>query len=316
MKLQTEILLKPVSQHQIDYKSSLCLFGSCFSEHISQKLTSHKLPTFSNPFGLLFHPKAIENLIDKSVNKTTYSVDNVFKLNDQFQCFDAHSKLNSIKQSDLIEGLNNATSETLHHLKKASHICITLGTAWVYKHKASAKIVANCHKVPQKEFHKNLLSVEEITNSLQRSIDLVLSINPKVHFIFTVSPVRHLKDGFTENTLSKAHLISGVHAIIKINSQAHYFPSYEILMDQLRDYRFYNEDMIHPNAVAINHIWEQFKLVWFSKEAKEISTEIIQITKGLGHNAFNSTSEAHKKFLLHLNLKKKALLNKFPHVSF
>lgn len=316
MKLQTQIPLKPVQQHHIDYKSALCFFGSCFSEHISERLIAHKLPTFSNPFGILFHPKAIENLIKKSITDYSYSTNDVFDLNEQFQCFEVHSKLNTIHKTELIKRLNEVTTETLQQLKKASHICMTLGTAWVHKHIASDKTVANCHKVPQKEFNKTLLSIEEITASLQNCMDLILSVNPEAQFIFTVSPVRHIKDGFTENTLSKAHLISAVHAIVNTNSQAHYFPSYEIIMDQLRDYRFYNEDMLHPNTTAINFIWKQFKTVWFSEEAQNISTEIAQITRGLNHKPFNPNSEAHKKFLLQLNSKKTALLNKFPHISF
>ena len=307
MKLQTQIPLKSVSQNTIDYKSKIVLFGSCFSEHIGAKFKQSKFNAFSNPFGILFHAKAIENLIEKSVLGYNYSEEDVFELNEQFQCFDAHSKLNCLTAKDLVSKLNSALEHTKRELEKATHVVITLGTSWVYKHKASDKIVANCHKVPQNNFEKVLLSSEDISKSLQNCITQIQSINPRVHFIFTVSPVRHIKDGFVENTLSKAHLIAGIHSVIKIAKNTSYFPSYEIVMDELRDYRFYNEDLIHPNPIAVNYIWEYFLTTWTSLETQAIIKEVNVVLKGIKHKPFNKNSIAHNKFLKALELKKIAL---------
>jgi lysophospholipase L1-like esterase len=307
MKLQTQTPLKPVSQNTIDYNSKIVLFGSCFSEHIGDKFVYSKFKTFSNPFGILFHTKAIENLIEKSVYGYRYSEKEVFELNEQFQCFDVHSKLNRLKASDLLSDLNSALKHTKLELEKATHVVITLGTSWVYKHKTSSKIVANCHKAPQIQFEKVLLSVNEVSESVQKCITHIQSINPNVNFIFTVSPVRHIKDGFIENTLSKAHLISGIHSVINSTKNTSYFPSYEIVMDELRDYRFYNEDMLHPNQTAINYIWERFLNTWTSQETQVVIKEVEIIQKGLNHKPFNEDSLAYKKFLSNLELKKSIL---------
>jgi lysophospholipase L1-like esterase len=307
MKLQTQIPLKPVNQNTIDYNSKIVLFGSCFSEHISEKFKANKFNAFSNPFGILFHVKAIENLIDKSLSDFKYSDSDVFELNEQFQCFDAHSKLNQLTSNDLISVLNSNLIETKQQLTKASHVIITLGTSWVYKHKLSGEIVANCHKVPQKEFEKVLLSAEDIAESLQKCIKHIQSINPNVYFIFTASPVRHIKDGFVGNTLSKAHLISGIHSIVNSIKNTTYFPSYEIVMDELRDYRFYNEDMLHPNQSAINYIWERFLDTWTTQKTKTIIKDVEVVQKGLNHKPFNEDSKAHQKFLESLEQKKEIL---------
>ncbi|WP_375239596.1 GSCFA domain-containing protein [Aurantibacter sp.] len=310
MKLQTQIPLKPVSQNTIDYNSKIVLFGSCFSEHIGGKFVYSKFNTFSNPFGILFHVKAIESLIEKSISEYKYSEKEIFELNEQFQCFDAHSKLNGLKSSDLVSNLNSKLEQTKHQLETATHVIITLGTSWVYKHKSSTKIVANCHKAPQHQFDKILLSAEEISQSLQNCITHIQSINSNVQFVFTVSPVRHIKDGFVENTISKAHLISGIHSVVNLIKNTSYFPSYEIVMDELRDYRFYNDDMLHPNKIAINYIWECFLDVWISNATQVIIKDVEVIQKGLNHKPFNENSLAHKKFLSDLELKKASLKEK------
>jgi len=316
MKLQTQIPLKKKDEHLISYHSHLVLFGSCFSQHIGNKLLEHKFQTISNPFGILFHPKAIENLISKASSGFTYTEEDVFQLNEQFQCFDAHSKLNTIKAEGLVSTLNKSLINTKLVLTNASHIVITLGTAWVYKHKETNQIVANCHKVPQKAFQKELLSIATINDALENCINKIKAINPNAHFIFTLSPVRHIKDGFTENSLSKAHLLSSINQIVSKCDNTSYFPSYEIMMDELRDYRFYNEDMLHPNTSAINYIWSRFSDVWMNDETLQLKKEIEQITNGLKHKPFNSQSEAHQKFLQNLRDKQAVIASKLPFVKF
>ncbi len=316
MNLQTNIPLQPQQLNQIDYSSKLLLIGSCFTENIGAKFDYFKFQQLVNPFGILFHPKAIESLITNSINKKEYTKNDLFLLNEQWHSFEAHSKLSNSNKGELLNDLNLAIRSSYEYLEKCSHIIITLGTAWAYRHVESDKLVANCHKVPQKKFLKELLSVNEITESLEAIITLVKTINPNASIVLTVSPVRHLKDGFAENNLSKAHLLSALHQVVEPRKNIHYFPSYEIMLDELRDYRFYAEDMIHPNQTAIDYIWEKFQYVWISEKAKKTMEEVDAIQKGLAHKPFNANSEQHQQFLHSLKQKMETLQKVFPFISF
>ena len=316
MKLQTKILLKPQQHNQIDYHSNLLLLGSCFVENIGNKLDYFKFQNLYNPFGVLFHPLAIENLITNAINEKVYALSDIFFQNEQWHCYDAHSKLSSTSKDELLHSLNEQIKITNQSINRATHIIITLGTAWVYRHIETDTIVANCHKVPQKKFLKKLLSVDEIAESLQSIVALIRSVNSKASILFTVSPIRHLKDGFVENTQSKAHLIAAIHNIVETRKNLHYFPSYEIMMDELRDYRFYAEDMVHPNQLAINYIWKKFQDVWISTEVLQTMDEVDSIQKAMQHKSFNPNSEAHQKFLQNLELKISKLQSQFPYIVF
>lgn len=316
MNFQTKIPLQKQSHHQIDYNSEMLLLGSCFSEHIGHKFQYYKFKTVVNPFGILFQPTAIENFIIKAINKSYYTEQDLDTINGLFYSFDAHSKFNTSNAEELLKQLNNALDLTLGKISTASHIVITLGTSWVYRHIASDQLVANCHKVPQKQFLKELLSVDEISESIEAVIGLIKTINPTVTFIFTVSPVRHLKDGFAENTLSKSHLISAIHKVAEPRKQLFYFPSYEIMMDELRDYRFYDSDMIHPNDVAIDYIWSCFADTWLNVTTKQIQEKVEVIQKGLSHRPFNQESESHQAFLKELHKKIESLQSDFPFMKF
>ncbi|WP_299160157.1 GSCFA domain-containing protein [uncultured Tenacibaculum sp.] len=316
MILSTQIPVKKNPHNQIDYNSELILIGSCFTENIGKKLNYYKFKSNQNPLGILFHPKAIECLITNVINEKQYSESDVFLQNERWHCFDAHSSLSATNKTELLNTINNRINSTHQQLKKASHIIITLGTSWVYRHISSDKIVANCHKIPQKIFSKEILSVDEITENLSAINSLIKSVNKKISITYTVSPVRHLKDGFIENQRSKSHLISAVHQVIEPRKNIHYFPSYEIMMDELRDYRFYSEDMIHPNKTAINYIWEKFCATYISDEALKTMQEIETIQRGLNHKPFNPKSEAHLKFLNNLQQKKETLQKAFPFIKF
>lgn len=316
MNLQTKIPLEKQPINLIDYKSKILLLGSCFSENIGDKLGYYKFQTLQNPFGILFQPKAIEKLIVNAINKKEYLESDLIYQNERWHSFDAHSSLSSADKKDILNNLNNAISATKKQLEEASHIIITLGTSWVYRFIESDTIVANCHKIPQKKFLKELLSVDEISEILDAITTLLKSVNKNISVLFTVSPVRHLKDGFIENTQSKAHLIAAIHNIINPRENIFYFPSYEIMMDELRDYRFYAEDMIHPNKTAINYIWDKFITTWFSKESKEVMQEIETIQKGISHKPFNENSEKHQQFLKNLDLKKQKIITIFPFIKF
>ena len=316
MNLQTNIKLQKQPHNQIDYDSNILLLGSCFSENIGEKFDYHKFQSRINPFGILFHPIAIENLITRSINKDFYTDNELINHTEMWSCFDAHSRLNSVSKEDLLNTLNQQIELTYQQIDKATHIIITLGTAWVYRHVASDKIVANCHKISQKEFLKEILSVDDIEAALENIVALVRSINPKVNFIYTVSPVRHLKDGFVENNRSKAHLLSAIHKVVEPRKQLFYFPSYEIMMDELRDYRFYNQDMIHPNSLAIDYIWQKFKTVWLTDDAITTSQKVASIQTKKAHRPFNPNSEAHQKFLANLELEIEEIEKELPHIKF
>lgn len=283
---------------------------------MGNKLDYFKFQNLLNPFGILFHPLAIENLITYAINEKEYHENDIFFLNEQWHCYDAHSKFSNTSKEALLNNLSKNLRSTHQYLKDVTHVIITLGTAWVYRQIASDSVVANCHKVPQKQFAKELLSVEEVSGSIQAIISLIRSVNPKAAIIFTVSPVRHLKDGFVENAQSKAHVLAAVHEVIEPRQSIHYFPSYEIMMDELRDYRFYDTDLVHPNALAVEYIWEKFQKVWIANEALKTMEDVDEIQKGLLHRPFNKDSEAHQNFLENLRIKQQELQIQFPEIRF
>ncbi len=316
MKLQTKIPLHPEQNNQIDYHSKILLLGSCFAENIGETFCYNKFQSSVNPFGILFHPIAIENLIKRSIKKNYYSEADLHFQNEQWCCLDAHSKLNKTSKTELLQVLNAEIDKTYNNLISSSHIIITLGTSWVYRHISSDALVANCHKIPQDQFSKELLSADAIETSLKAIINEVRTINPKVNFLFTVSPVRHLKDGFVENTRSKSHLITAIHNSIETKKQVYYVPSYEIMMDELRDYRFYNADMLHPSDLAVDYIWDKFKSVWLTEETNKSSKRVSAIQAKLEHRPFKPESQAHREFLSKLQLEIDELRLAYPHMSF
>jgi hypothetical protein len=315
MNFTTKVPIKKY-QNPIDYNSKIISFGSCFAENMADKFEYFKFHNAVNPFGIIFNPVSIENLVNRAVNKIEFSEKDVFFQNDLWHCFEVHSVLSTTSKELLIENLN----KILHHFRtqitEATHFIITYGTSWVYRHKVSNKIVANCHKVSQNQFDKEILSVQDIEESIKSTIDLIHSINPNCKFIFTISPVRHIKDGFVENQRSKAHLITALQTVISNLQPANYFPSYEILLDELRDYRFYAEDMLHPNQVAIDYIWIQFFENYISETVFATMNEICTIQKSLKHRPFNPNTEQHQKFLINLNQKMDDIKKKIPHIHF
>jgi len=319
MQFRTQIPISK-SNNQIDYNSKVLSFGSCFAENMADKFDYFKFQNETNPFGIIFNPVSIEKIISRVVQQELFTEKDVFFFNERWHSYETHSDLSNSDREELLETLNKAISETFKQLKEASHIIITYGTSWIYRNLESNEIVANCHKVPQKQFSKELLSVGIIEKSIQNTIHLIQKINTDINFIFTISPVRHIKDGFTENQLSKSHLFAALHRVLKTyNSKlinANYFPSYEIMMDELRDYRFYTEDMLHPNQVAIDFIWQKFSENYIDESVIPIMTEIDEIQKSLRHRSFNPESEQHQKFLARLSQKINLLGEKLPHIRF
>lgn len=303
---RTEIKIASQQQNQIDHKSKVLLLGSCFSENIGNKLSYYQFDALINPFGTLFSPTAIAKVIEDAINEKVYEEKELIKQGDLFHSLHHHSDLSGIGSIEVIENIHKAQQECLQQLEKATHVIVTLGTSWVYGHILSNQLVANCHKIPQKEFDKRMLSLQEIETALAQIIKNVRKVNSSTQIIFTVSPVRHTKDGLIENSLSKAQLLSAVGKIINVGD-ATYFGSYEIMMDDLRDYRFYEADMIHPNQVAIDYIWEQFSKVWISEKSQSYFKRIASIQQSKLHKPFQPNSEVHQQFLEKLAEKQKGL---------
>jgi lysophospholipase L1-like esterase len=319
VKLQTIIPVHLNEDNQIDYGSKILLFGSCFAEHLSKKFDYFKFKNSQNPFGIYFHPIAIESLIKNAINNKIYTDKDIFFHNEQWHCFESHSKLSSYCKEELLLNLNTHIKSTYEQLCKSTHIIITLGTAWTYRHLEKNIVVSNCHKLPQKLFLKGILPIDEIYRSIQSIVHLIKSVNLDATVIFTVSPVRHLKDGFIENTRSKAHLIAAVHSLLTKNNNAqkiHYFPSYEIMIDELRDYRFYTDDMIHPNALAVRYIWSKFQECWIASYALKTMKEVENIQRDLNHKPFNLNSKAHQQFIKQVKLRQEKLQFNFPNIVF
>ena len=309
----------PITQNAnpIDYNSKIVSFGSCFAENMGDKLLYYKFQTQVNPFGIIFNPFSIEKLIERVVLQRYFTKDDIFFFNERWHCYEVHSELSDADSEVFLSKLNQILLDTQKQLQQATHIIITYGTSWVYRHIETNAIVANCHKVPQKQFSKELLSIDSIQKSIQNTVSLIATLNPKCNFIFTVSPVRHLKDGFVENQVSKAHLIAAIYATTNTKQQTlNYFPSYEIMMDELRDYRFYADDMMHPSSMAIDYIWERFAATQI--DASAIATmELVQtIQKGLAHRPFNPNSESHQKFEANLKEKIATLEAQYSFIKF
>ena len=316
MQFTTKIPVQK-STFPIDYDSKVMLLGSCFAENMGKKFDYFKFQATTNPFGIIFNAVSLEKLIRRAVENRTFTENDIFFHNDLWHCYEVHSELSNLDKDAFLESLNDIIRSTNKQLNESTHIIITLGTSWVYRNIETNEIVANCHKVPQKQFTKELLSIHQTEESLQSIISLIHSVNPNCNFIFTVSPVRHIKDGFAENTLSKAHLIAAIHKTITNHpSPITYFPAYEIMMDELRDYRFYAEDMLHPSQTAIDYIWIQFFENYISESVFGLMKEICSIQKGLQHRPFNPNTESHQKFVLTLEEKMKRINERLPTIQF
>ncbi|MDT0651818.1 GSCFA domain-containing protein [Autumnicola edwardsiae] len=322
MEFRTKI---PIADHKpkIDYNSKIFMLGSCFVDNIGGKLDYYKFQNYRNPFGILFHPAAIENFLERVVLGYKYKDEDVFFHEGRWHCFEAHSDLSNSNKKNLLRDLNSGVRKSGKFLRSATHVVITLGTAWGYRHVEQDATVANCHKIPQKEFQKELMMVDDIRQSLLKILSYLHMINPKVSVVFNISPVRHTRDGFTQNQWSKSNLMAALQQCLSEFRQNEewkktlsYFPSYEIMMDELRDYRFYAGDMIHPNGTALDYIWSRFEEVWIAKNTEVTKKEIEKIQRALNHRPFNSKSKEHQKFKVQLQEKIDKLEAEFSHITF
>lgn len=312
MRFRTEMQFDK-QRNTIDHQSKIALFGSCFTEHIDKKLRHFGFDTFSNSHGILFHPQVIENALSDCLSEKSYTIDDLILFDELWLSLNHHGIFSQPDPEAALSEINQRILKGRKFLREASHLILTLGTAWIYRHLEQNQYVANCHKIPQKEFRKELLGPEEIAGSLKRIVDSIKSENKDVEIILTLSPVRHLKDGFVENTRSKGILHQAIHTIVD-SGAASYFPSYEIMMDDLRDYRFYENDLIHPNTLAVEYIWEKFSQNWLSDETIDVMKEVGRIHKSMEHTPFYPDSDKHKEFERNLEKRIRELRMKYPEI--
>ena len=290
MKFRTEISLQPLAEG-IDHSAKIFALGSCFAESISERLQRAKFSVTTNPFGVLFNPLSIARAIERLADTRAFAVCDIREGKEGFFSFDAHSSLDGKTHTEIFANLNQAVAQGSKALHDAEWVVLTFGTAWVYEH--NGRVVANCHKQPAKEFERRRLSVAEIVERYQPLFEGVLRDKT---VILTVSPVRHLGDGLQENSISKAILRLAVEELVAKYENAHYFPSYEILIDDLRDYRYYADDLAHPSKMAVDYVWERFCEYALTDKAQRLLPQIEQIVSAAEHRPFNPTSEAHKAF--------------------
>jgi len=281
----------------IGYQTPTICIGSCFAENIGRLLIESKVPTSLNPFGILYNPISIKQSLDRIISGAQYTATDLFFHQDLWHSFDHHGVFSHPSQQAKLELINNKLEAVAKFLKKTNRLILTLGTANVFVNKATGKIVANCHKLPNTEFEKKRLSVSEIVFSLQPTLKKLKTINPDCEVIFTVSPVRHLKDGIIENQLSKAILLLAIEEMMNQLDYLHYFPAYELVLDDLRDYRFFEKDMMHPNESAIQYIWDFFQQTYFSKETYPIFNKVKKIVQASKHRPFHKNIYAHQQFV-------------------
>ncbi|QTV05225.1 GSCFA domain-containing protein [Faecalibacter bovis] len=296
MKFRTTFQL-PQSTFKINHQHKILTIGSCFSDEMGNRLVELKFDGLINPYGIIFNAYSIQNLIERSIQKRYFTIDDVHQNGEQFFCFDVHSSFNALSSEEILLNLNSTVDRVHNQIHNCDVFMITLGTSWVYERNDTSEIVANCHKIDAKQFKKVLLTTEENFKSLDLIAFQVTKINPNIKIITTVSPVRHIKDGMVENNVSKARLIDALYQLDLKYEQVEYFPSYELVLDDLRDYRFYKEDLIHPTNQAIEYIWEKFGEKYFDESTQTIIQKINKIKNALNHRPFYEESESHQKFL-------------------
>ncbi len=306
----------PVFTSQTGYSKNNMFMGSCFTENIGNRMASLKYNVDINPFGILYNPVSVANGLRILMDEKIFTSEDLIEADSLWHSFFHHGRFSSPNEKETLEAINNRIKSSSYFLKKTDFLFITFGTAWVYKYKKNGQIVSNCHKIPATEFKRERLSVDEIIQEFTILISEIRKINPSIQVVFTVSPIRHWKDGAIENQRSKAVLLLVTEKLLNElgNEFCTYFPAYEIVMDELRDYRFYAPDMLHISEVAIDYIWEKFENSLIDNESRNISKEVDKIVKAANHKPLHGDTGEYYRFLgkmyekaLQLELKNKHL---------
>ena len=318
MKFKLTLEAKP-SKHSIDYTDKLLLIGSCFTENIGAKFKSHLFNVLENPYGILFNPVSVSSALTEIIEAHTYTFKELFQHNELWHSWHHHSRFSAIDQQTALEKINSSILAAHHFLKTANRLVITLGSAWLYHLTPLAplgagQVVANNHKAPANWFFKTLMQPVVLLEHLHGLVERLQAFNPNLEITFTISPVRHLREGLIENNRSKAVLIHAVHELISLCDKVDYFPAYEYVVDDLRDYRFYAEDLVHPNFAASGYVWEKLIETYMKPETQAIMKQVTELQLALSHKPFFIGSMEHQKFLKSCIRKTETLMEAHPYL--
>ncbi len=316
MKFKLTLDAKP-SKHTIAYGDKLMLIGSCFTENIGAKFKTHLFKVSENPYGILFNPVSVATALTEIIEARQYTIEDIFQYNELWHSWNHHSRFSAVDQKEALEKMNASIVEAHHFLKSANQLVITLGSAWLYHLTNEAplgvgQVVANNHKAPANWFFKSLMQPTVLLENLHGLVKHLQSFNPKLQIIFTISPVRHLREGLVENNRSKAVLIHAVHELVGLYDHVDYFPAYEYVIDDLRDYRFYAEDLVHPNFAASGYVWEKLVETYMGSDTQSIMKQVAELQLAINHKPFFIGSAEHQKFLQSSIRKTEALMAAYP----
>ncbi len=314
MQLQTTVTI-PQSSSPIDYAHKLLLVGSCFAENIGNKLTANKFQVDVNPFGILYNPLSIKSALQDLIDNRLFCDNDLFEHQGIYNSFAHHSRFSATDADSCLSAINKRMDYSSKWLAESDYLIVTFGTAFVYFHKESNEVVSNCHKLPDSNFRRERISVERIVKEWQVLITKLQAFNPNIKILFTVSPIRHWKDGAHDNQLSKSTLLLAIDELVNEFDFCSYFAAYELVMDELRDYRFYAEDMIHPSNQTVDYIWQRFCETHLSKATQQQMAEWHDLQKALAHRPFNPKSETYKRFLEQNLAKLEQLTKKSPYFA-
>jgi hypothetical protein len=311
MDFQLPININSLPQ-PISYRDKILVMGSCFTEHIGNKLGELKFNILQNPHGILFDPFSVANSLVSYINNKQYTGSDLIYLNELWQSWEHHSMFSSTDKETCLNDINQSQQSAHEFLKEAEWVIITLGSSFSYRLVENEMPVANCHRAPAQTFRKHLMSIEETNAVLDNCIHQLFHFNPRLKIIFTVSPVRHIRDGVMENNRSKARLIEVVHHLVNKFERLFYFPAYELVIDVLRDYRFYDIDMVHPNYPATEFVLEKFRQHCIDRESQELMEDVKKIVTARKHKPFQPATNAHRQFLQNHLLKAKEMQANYP----
>jgi len=315
MKMMLDIDIKSPAE-KINYSNKIFLIGSCFTEHIGGRLQELKFATLQNPNGILFDPVSVNKSILSYIEQKRYTKNDLLYFNELWQSWNHHSMYSGMDVIDVLYNINASQQKAHDFLQGADWLIVTLGSSFSYQLTEGGDSVANCHRAPSQWFKKYLLSIEETQTALLQIVEALLNFNPSLKIIFTISPVRHIRDGVIENNRSKARLLEAVHSVIEKYAHCYYFPAYELVIDVLRDYRFYDIDLVHPNYAATEFVFNKFKENFIEPEAQELMEEVKKIVTGFKHKPFQPETISHQNFLHNYFEKVKQLQEKYPHLNF
>ncbi len=297
---------------KIDYRDKMLLAGSCFTEHIGNHFEALRFSTMQNPNGIIFDPSTVTSSLISYIENRQYGENDLFYLHELWHSWQHHSRFSGVDRGDVLQAINASQTRAHDFLKETKWLVITLGTSYSYRLAENGQPVANCHRAPASWFHKRLMTIEETVTAMDTCLYRLFRFNAQLNVIFTVSPVRHVRDGVVENNRSKARLLEAVHHLVDKFPRLYYFPSYELVIDVLRDYRFYDIDLVHPNYAATGFVIKQFMEHFVEKDTAALSKEVEKIVTARKHKPFQPTTEAHRKFMELYASRTRALMAAHP----